>query len=111
MMTYNEKHHWVFPLVPTDSAYAKLNDYFGGMQKGKLRFCRFGGFLGPFGSSRSNKNQKPEVTRKGEKIQIDHFRNEIQFGIRLREWLMSFWGGGPKWIKSRRRIARCGKTL
>ena len=29
MMTYNGKHHWVFPLVPTAGAYAKLNDYFG----------------------------------------------------------------------------------
>ena len=28
MMTYNEKHHWVFPLVPTACAYAKLNGYF-----------------------------------------------------------------------------------
>ena len=28
MMTYNEKHHWVIPLVPTACAYAKLDDYF-----------------------------------------------------------------------------------
>ena len=28
MVTYSEKHHWVFPLVPTDCAYTKLNDYF-----------------------------------------------------------------------------------
>ena len=34
MMTYNEKHHWVFPLVPTACAYTKLNDYFRKMQKG-----------------------------------------------------------------------------
>ena len=26
MVTYNEKHHWVFPLVPTACAYTKLND-------------------------------------------------------------------------------------
>ena len=26
MMTYIEKHHWVFPLVPTACAYTKLND-------------------------------------------------------------------------------------
>ena len=28
MMTYNGKHHWVFPLVPAACAYAKLNDYY-----------------------------------------------------------------------------------
>ena len=35
MMTYNEKHHWVFPLVRTACDYTKLNDYFWKMQKGK----------------------------------------------------------------------------
>ena len=34
MMTYNERHHWVFPIVPTTCAYDKLNDYFRKMQKG-----------------------------------------------------------------------------
>ena len=29
MMTFNGKHRWVFPLVPTDCACAELNDYFG----------------------------------------------------------------------------------
>ena len=46
MMTYNEKNHWVFPLVPTACAYAKLNDYFWKMQRGKLRFCRYRVILG-----------------------------------------------------------------
>ena len=40
MMTYNWKHHWVFPLVPTACAYAKLNDYFWKMQRGKLGFLK-----------------------------------------------------------------------
>ena len=26
--TYNEKHHWVFPLVPTASAFGKMGDCF-----------------------------------------------------------------------------------
>ena len=30
MMTYNEKHHWVFPLSPNAFAYTKLNGYFRG---------------------------------------------------------------------------------
>ena len=28
MMTFNEKRHWVFPLVPTSCDYAKVGDYF-----------------------------------------------------------------------------------
>ena len=46
MMTYNEKHHWVLPLVPTACDYTKLNDYFWEMQKGELRFCRYMGISG-----------------------------------------------------------------
>ena len=33
MVTYNGKHHWVFPLVPTACAYAKPNDYFRKMKQ------------------------------------------------------------------------------
>ena len=29
MATFNEKHRWVWPLVPTACAYAKLSEYFG----------------------------------------------------------------------------------
>ena len=36
MVTYNEKHHWVFPLAPTACANTKLNEYFGQMQKSKI---------------------------------------------------------------------------
>ena len=35
-MTFNDKHHWVFPLVPNACAYAKLDDYFRKMQKGQI---------------------------------------------------------------------------
>ena len=28
-MTFNGKNRWVFPLVPTACAYAKLGEYFG----------------------------------------------------------------------------------
>ena len=33
MMTYNGKHHWLFPLAPTSCAYAKLDGYFWKIQK------------------------------------------------------------------------------
>ena len=32
MMTFNDNRHWVFPLVPTACAYAKLDGYFGKLQ-------------------------------------------------------------------------------
>ena len=35
-MTSNDKHRWVFPLVPTACAYAKLDDYFRKMQKKQI---------------------------------------------------------------------------
>ena len=38
-MTFNDKNRWVFPLVPTACAYAKLGGYFRKMQKGKLKYC------------------------------------------------------------------------
>ena len=59
MTTFNEKHHWVFPLVPTAGAYAKLDDYFGKCENRKLMsgMCR-GGFRGPFGISESEQNRK-----------------------------------------------------
>ena len=31
-MTFNDKHRWVFPLVPNACAYAKLEQYFRKMQ-------------------------------------------------------------------------------
>ena len=46
-MTFNDKHRWVFPLVPNACAYAKLDDYFRKMQKGQMEVLQtqadFGG--------------------------------------------------------------------
>ena len=36
MMTFNEKHHWVFSLVPTSCSYAKLGGYFAKLQKSQM---------------------------------------------------------------------------
>ena len=53
MMTYNEEHHWVFPLVPTACAYTKLNDYFWKIQKKQIEISQvqgdFGGAIWKFG--------------------------------------------------------------
>ena len=49
MMTFNEKHHWVFPLVPTACDYAKLNEHFGPLQNSQIEVLQsqvdFGGNL------------------------------------------------------------------
>ena len=36
MTTFHEKYHWVFPLVPSDCDYAKLNEYFGKLQNSEI---------------------------------------------------------------------------
>ena len=47
MRTYNEKHHWVFPLAPTACAYTKMGGYFlENAKKRKLKYCKR---LGDFG--------------------------------------------------------------
>ena len=46
MMTYNEKHHWVFPLVPTACAYTKLNDYFWENKQEQIEVLQVRGDLG-----------------------------------------------------------------
>ena len=47
MMTFNEKHHFVFPLVQTACASAKSNGYFGQSQNSKIAVLKaqsdFGG--------------------------------------------------------------------
>merc|ERR1712112_14123 len=46
MMTYNEKHHWVFPLVPTACAYTKLNDYFWEIKQEQIEVSQAQGDFG-----------------------------------------------------------------
>ena len=36
MMTFNGRHRWVFSLAPTDSAYDKLGEYCGKLQKAEI---------------------------------------------------------------------------
>ena len=48
--TFNEKHHLGFSLVPTAFAYAKLDEYFGKLQKAEIEALQMqGGFGGKFG--------------------------------------------------------------
>ena len=57
MMTFNEKHHWVFPLVPTACSYAKLGGYLGKLQKSQMEGLQVQGFFGSFGSPESGQSQ------------------------------------------------------
>ena len=62
MMTFNEKHHWVSDLVATACAYAKLDEYFGKLQKLQMAPLQAHGDFGDrFGSSGSGQNQKSAV--------------------------------------------------
>ena len=36
MMTFNEKHNWVFHLAPTAFDYSKLDEYFGKLRKAEI---------------------------------------------------------------------------
>ena len=45
-MTFNEKNRRVFPLVPTASSYAKLNEYCGELQNSKIEVLHAKGDFG-----------------------------------------------------------------
>ena len=46
MMTFNEKRRWLFPLVPTCCAYAKLDAYFGKLRKAGVEARQMKGDFG-----------------------------------------------------------------
>ena len=46
MMTFDENHHCVFPLVPTACAYTKLDGYFGKLQKAQIEVLQMQGGCG-----------------------------------------------------------------
>ena len=81
IMTFNEKHHWVFPLTPTSFSYTKLNGRFGKLQKSEMEVLKM---CGDFGANlaareviRTNKqwalskmeNQKSIISHIGDTIQ------------------------------------------
>ena len=64
MMTFSGNHHWVFPLVPTSSAYAKLNGYFGKLRSSKIEVLQAqGDFSGGFISPESFKKEQETTAR------------------------------------------------
>ena len=67
MLTFNEKHRWVFPLVPTSCAYAKLVEYFG-----KIAEC------GNYGHATSGDCVDHLEAGKASKIKNQRFMGKIQ---------------------------------
>ena len=46
MMTFNEKHHWVFPLAPTACAYNILDGYLWKLRKAEIEVMQTQGDFG-----------------------------------------------------------------
>ena len=64
MMTFNAKHRWGAPLVPTARAYSKLNEYFGKLQCSEIEVSQAQGeFGGKFNSSRSFTSEKETIPK------------------------------------------------
>ena len=59
MMTISEKNRLVSPLVPTECAYAKLDDYFGKLQNAKITAIQMDGVLGNV--RRRGESRKAEI--------------------------------------------------
>ena len=76
MMTYNEKHHWVFPLVPTACAYANLSDYFRQIKQGEIEVSQTHGDSGIIWKCGKWLKVKVANYKEKWKMQIDNFENE-----------------------------------
>ena len=73
MMTYNGKHHWVFPLVPTACAYAKLNGYFWEIKQGQIEVLQAQGDFWDYLEVRKVTKSKSHKLQGKWEIQIDNF--------------------------------------
>ena len=73
MMTYNGKHHWVFPLLPTDCAYAALGEYFGKLQKSQISALQAHGDFGCHLEVRKVTKSKSRRLESKMEIQNDNF--------------------------------------
>ena len=76
MMTYNEKHHWVFPLFPTACDYAKLDAYFGELQNRKWGYCKRRGIFWPIWKFGNGPEPKIECRKAKWEIRNDCFGHE-----------------------------------
>ena len=86
MMTYNEKHHWALPLLPTACAYAKLRDYFRKIQKEQIEILQVQGDFGGHLGVRKVTKAKAKKIQGGVEDENRLFRKwKMRYKIRLRE--------------------------
>ena len=64
MMTFNEKHLWIFPLVPTAWAYSILSEYFWKIARRKIEVPKARGDFGDNLSVREVFRSNRRVARK-----------------------------------------------
>ena len=76
MMTFNEENRWVFPLVPTSCAYAKLDGYFGKLRKSEIHALQIQGDFGGNLAVRKVVERKWKIGEKNGEIQRDNSRYE-----------------------------------
>ena len=82
MMTFNEKHRWAFPLVPTACGYAKLNEYFGKLRDVKIEVLQLQGDFG--GDLSVRKVSRPN-------------RQRVKSTMGISKSVISEMGNGPKY--------------
>ena len=91
MVTFNAKHHWVFPLVPTARDYEKLDEYFGKLQKSEIETPQAqGDFADHLEVRKVNKTKNRRLESKMGGSKRLYRTCKIQFEILLREWRMLF---------------------
>ena len=86
MMTYNETHRRVFPLVPTACTFNKQDDYFWTMRKAQIEVSQAQGDFGDRLGVRKVTKAKARGCKGKWKTQIDYFGNGNTIQILLREW-------------------------
>ena len=68
MMTFSEKHRWVFHLAPTACSYSKLDGYFGKLRRSEIEVLQAQGDFGDHLEVRKvNKTKNQRLERKLEK--------------------------------------------
>ena len=87
MMTYNGKHHWVFPLIPTACAFAKRGGYFWEMEKAQIEvFQAQGDFLDHLEVRKVAESKIQMLRGKVENLNRVFLQCGTQFEILSREW-------------------------
>ena len=75
MMTFNEKHHLVSPLVPTACACAKLYEYLGKLRNSKIEVLQAQGDFGEIYQHGKRYGKKATIARYNGKSQGGNLRN------------------------------------